>query len=283
MVDPTIASTATVEAVRWSRPAPRSGPGLAIEANETVVTEEPLEIRLVCGPRIETVSVTMRTPDGDEELAAGFLFAEGILTDPSQIEQIITHRPSGEHVVDVHTHAPVEIDPALHRRFLTSSSCGVCGRSLVKGLFAARGGPIASPLTIPAERLSELPARLRAAQSIFERTGGLHAAGLFDREARLLASAEDVGRHNAVDKVIGARFLAGRLPDSESILQVSGRVSYEIVQKAAAAGIPIVAAVSAPSSLAVTASDRLGITLAAFVRGDRMNLYAHPKRVVERG
>ncbi len=272
-------ATTSVEAVRWSAATP--GRPLAIAAPETVVTEEPLEIRLVHAGHAETVSVTMRTPDRDEDLAAGFLFSEGILSEPGQIVRIDSHRARGDHIVDVVTRERVEVDPDLRRQFLRNSSCGVCGRSLVKGLYAARGGPVLSDLAIPADRIARLPGRLRSTQRLFDRTGGLHAAGLFDGAGALLDSAEDVGRHNAVDKVIGARFRAGRLPDSRTVLQVSGRVSFEIVQKAGAAGIPIVAAVSAPSSLAISAADRLGVTLAAFVRDDRLTVYAHPERVVE--
>lgn len=281
MAEPDPGSVASVEAVRWSLPADPREPPLSFPAQEAVVTEEPLEIRLVHGDRIESVSVTMRTPDRDDHLAVGLLFTEGILADPDQVERVASHRPSGDHVVDVHTRAPVRIDPDLRRQFLTNSSCGVCGRALVKGLFAARGGPVTSDLTVPARALAALPSALRSSQRVFERTGGLHAAGLFDRDGRLLELAEDIGRHNAVDKVIGARFLARCLPDSRAILQVSGRVSFEIVQKAGAAGIPVVSAVSAPSSLAISAADRLGLTLAAFVRGDRMNVYAHPERIVD--
>jgi FdhD protein len=281
MAEPDLSQTASVESVKWSvRPGE---PPFTFATQETVVTEEPLEIRLVHGGRFETVSVTMRTPTDDESLAAGFLFTEGIVTDRGEVERIESHRHEGDHIVDVHTRHPVTVDPALRRQFLTNSSCGVCGRALVQGIFAERGGPVASPLRVSAARLIEMPKRLRAAQRLFERTGGLHAAGLFDAAASLLAVAEDIGRHNAVDKVVGSRFLAGRLPASEEVLQVSGRVSFEIVQKAAAAGIPIVSAVSAPSSLAISAADRLGVTLAAFVREDRLSLYAHPERVVGDG
>jgi FdhD protein len=279
MAEPMSESTATVDTTRWS--IGRGTPSLAVSAAESVVTEEPLEIRLVYGDRAETVSVTMRTPDDDEDLALGFLFTEGILSSPEEVERLRSHRSEGDHILDVITRGPIRVDPDLRRQFLTSSSCGVCGRSLVKGLYAARGGPIRSDLRVAAGRLGGLPDRLRKSQTVFDRTGGLHAAGLFDREGSLLASAEDVGRHNAVDKVVGRRFRDRKLPDDRAMLQVSGRVSFEIVQKAAAAGIPIVSAVSAPSSLAVSAADRLGLTLAAFVRGDRLTLYAHPERVVE--
>jgi FdhD protein len=277
--DPDLENIATVEGLQWSVASGR--PALSFPIQELVVTEEPLEIRLCHAGRCETVSVTMRTPTEDEHLAAGFLFTEGIVTDRREVERIESHRARGDHIVDVHTRHAVEVDPALKRQFLTNSSCGVCGRALVQGLYAERGGPVQSDLTVSARQLVEMPRTLRTAQRLFARTGGLHAAGLFDASGRLLQVAEDIGRHNAVDKVIGARFLAGETPDAHVVLQVSGRVSFEIVQKAGAAGIPIVSAVSAPSSLAVSAADRLGITLAAFVREDRMNVYAHPERLVD--
>ena len=272
-----LASVATVESVKWSVPAGREP--LSYSAPETVVTEEPLEIRLVHGGRAETVSVTMRTPTDDESLAAGFLFAEGILSDRATVERIESHAASGDQIVDVHTRRPVTVDAGARRQFLTNSSCGVCGRALVKGIYAERGGPVKSPLVVSARRLAALPDALRAHQRLFDRTGGLHAAALFDADGGAVAVAEDIGRHNAVDKVVGRLFLDGRLPASGLLLQVSGRVSFEIVQKAHAAGVPVVAAVSAPSSLAVSAADRFGITLAAFVRGDRLSVYAHPERV----
>ena len=272
-----LASVATVESVKWSVPAGREP--LSYPAPETVVTEEPLEIRLVHGGRAETVSVTMRTPTDDESLAAGFLFAEGILTDRAVVERIESHAASGDQIVDVHTRQPVTVDAGARRQFMTNSSCGVCGRALVKGIYAERGGPVKSDLVVSARRLAALPEALRTHQRLFDRTGGLHAAALFDADGGAVAVAEDIGRHNAVDKVVGRLFLDGRLPASGLLLQVSGRVSFEIVQKAHAAGVPVVAAVSAPSSLAVSAADRFGITLAAFVRGDRLSVYAHPERV----
>ncbi len=277
MAEPDLASVASVESLKWSLPP--GGTAFSFPVQETVVTEEPLEIRLVHDGRPETVSVTMRTPTEDEHLAVGFLFAEGIVSDRSEIAAVSSHRAEGDQIVDVHVRHPVHVDRSLTRSFLTNSSCGVCGRSLVQGLLAARGGPVAGSFEVDAERLVALPRTLRAAQRLFDRTGGLHAAGLFDAQGTLLRLAEDVGRHNAVDKVVGARFLEGRLPDQQAILQVSGRVSFEIVQKAAVAGIPVLSAVSAPSSLAVSAADRLGITLASFVREDRLSLYAHPERV----
>ncbi len=277
MTEPNAGPVARVESVKYALSA--GARAFSYPVGDVVATEEPLEIRLVHAGVAETVSVTMRTPTDDASLAAGFLFTEGILADPSEVERIVPHLDTSGNVVEVHTRRPVTVDPELRRRFFTNSSCGVCGRSLVKGIYATRGGPVGSDLTVSAALLIGLPARLRTAQPLFDRTGGLHAAGLFDPAGQLILAAEDVGRHNAVDKVVGARFLAGRLPDAHAILQVSGRVSYEIVQKAAAAGIPVVLAVSAPTSLAVSAADRLGVTLGAFVRGDRLTVYAHPERL----
>ncbi len=281
MVAIELESVAAVESLKCAVPA--DGRAHAFPVEEMVATEEPLEVRLVHGDHVESVSVTMRTPTDDTALAVGFLFTEGILSAPEEVERIVSHRAEGEHIVDVITRRPVRFDPDLRRAFFVNSSCGVCGRSLVKGLYASRGGPVRSDLTVEAARLLEMPRRLRGSQPLFDRTGGLHAAALFDRDATLLEVAEDVGRHNAVDKVIGRRFLAGRLPDARSVLQVSGRVSFEIVQKAGTAGIPIVSAVSAPSSLAVGAADRLGLTLAGFVRDDHFNLYTHPERILGGG
>ncbi len=268
-------SLQTVDATRWSGGAAP----FEVPATDEVVVEEPLEIRLGHGDRWEVVSVTMRTPGDDAALAAGFLFGEGILTDSALVDRVDPPEAEGDHVVTVWTRRPVALDPARRRQYFVNSSCGVCGRSLVKGLFAELGGPVQSDLTLPASTIVEFPARLRARQRLFDRSGGVHAAGLFDPDGSVTEVAEDVGRHNAVDKVVGRRFLDGALPARRSVLQISGRVSFEIVQKAASAGIPIVAAVSAPSSLAVTAADRWGITLAGFVRDGRLNVYAHPERL----
>ncbi len=267
----------TVETLTFSR-SPGTA-GLTFPVADLVATEEPLEIRLVHEGRSETVSVTMRTPTDDAALAVGFLYSEGILTRPDELVRVLPGLDASGNVVEVHTRERIELAPDHARRFFANSSCGVCGRSLVKGVYAVRGGPVRSDLRVPLGVLLSLPGRLRSSQALFDRTGGLHAAGLFDAAGGLEDVAEDVGRHNAVDKVIGRRFLTGRLPASRSILQVSGRVSYEIVEKAAAAGIPLLSAVSAPSSRAVSAADRFGVTLAAFVRGERMNVYAHTERV----
>jgi FdhD protein len=234
-----------------------------------VAVEEPLEIRL-CG---RNVAITMRTPGHDPELAAGFLFTEGILKDRGQVAEIATPEPN---VADVRLVNEDGIDATrLERRFYMSSSCGVCGKASLQAVEAA-GCPVLVRDRPMVERavIHSLPERLRASQAVFERTGGLHGAALFDASGELREVREDVGRHNAVDKLIGAAFLAGSVPLSENILLLSGRVSFELVQKAVMAGIAVIAAVGAPSSLAVEVALRFGMTLAGFVRNGRFNLYS---------
>jgi FdhD protein len=256
--------------------------GARLERPDKLAGEEPMEIR-AGGPGQEpsAVAVTMRTPGGDFELAAGFLFTEGLIRGPEDLERVAyCDLPRSEqhyNVVTVTLTRPWDAE-SLRRNFYATSSCGICGKAALEDVevrcAAVAPGPVVDGATI-----ASLPDRLRGAQRVFERTGGLHAAGLFDPSGELIALREDVGRHNAVDKVIGEQLLAGRLPLADRILQVSGRVSFEIVQKAAVAGVPIVSAVSAPSSLAVDAGDRLGMTIVGFVRGGRFNVYAHPERV----
>jgi FdhD protein len=256
--------------------------GVRSERTDTLATEEPLEIR-VQGPAQEMVqvAVTMRTPGGDFELACGFLFTEGLIA-PGEVRRVAycDNLPGEEqryNVVSVTLERPFD-DERLRRNFYANSSCGVCGKAALEDI-EVRCEPVAPGPEVDLGLLVSLPDRLREAQTVFERTGGLHAAGLFSPDGELLGVREDVGRHNAVDKVIGERYLAGRVPASDTILQVSGRASFEIVQKAAVAGIPIVSAVSAPSSLAVEAADRFGMTLVGFVRDGRANVYTHPERV----
>ncbi|MEP6757603.1 MAG: formate dehydrogenase accessory sulfurtransferase FdhD [Actinomycetota bacterium] len=252
------------------------------ERADTLATEEPLEIRAQ-GPGQEAsqVAVTMRTPGGDFELAAGFLFTEG-LVGSGDVRRVaycddLDDEDQRYNVVTVTLATPVDTE-RLRRNFFATSSCGVCGKASLDDI-AVRCAVVPLGLTVPAAVLVGLPERLRAAQQVFDRTGGLHAAGLFTAAGEPIAIREDVGRHNAVDKVIGEQMLAGRVPLSEAILQVSGRASFEIVQKAAVAGIPVVSAVSAPSSLAVEAGNRLGVTVLGFVRDGRCNIYSHPDRV----
>lgn len=236
--------------------------------------EEPLEIQT--GGR--TVAVTMRTPGDDRELAAGFLFTEGILQSREQIAEIVEPTPN---VVSIELKGDAEVDlKRLERHFYVSSSCGVCGKASIQAI--EQTGCVAPPRGQPqvdTAVVRGLPDALRATQLNFDQTGGLHAAGLFDGEGRTIAVREDVGRHNAVDKLIGAEFLAGRTPLHACILMLSGRVSFELVQKALMAGIPLIAAVGAPSSLAVELALRYGITLMGFVREGRFNIYCGESRI----
>jgi len=252
-------STAGVEVVRL--------PGGAIE-HDVVAAEEPLDIRIGGAP----VAVTMRTPGNDEELALGFCVSEGL-------------QPTGARLPDDLAANVVEVDaPAfdaerLRRSFYTSSSCGVCGKGALEAV-AVEAPRVESGLTMPAPLVAELPERLRAAQPGFAATGGLHATGLFDTKGGLLCLREDVGRHNAFDKVVGWAFAQGRLPLADNVICVSGRLSFELVQKAAVAGCPILVAVGAPSSLAVELATDRGITLCGFVRDGRLTVYTEPWRIV---
>jgi FdhD protein len=258
------------------------GSGSAVRP-DVLAVEAPLEIRLGCtidgGRALRGVSVTMRTPGHDPELAVGFLFSEGILTAREQVTGV---RDCGAgNVVRVDLRPEVAVDLArLERHFYTASSCGVCGKASLEAVLvcsphrSARGRPV-----IEAALIHRLPDTLRKAQAVFDSTGGLHAAALFDVRGNLLCLREDVGRHNALDKLIGSQFLAGRTPLSESVLLVSGRASFELVQKAAVAGIPILAAVGAPSSLAVDLARAHGLTVLGFVRADRFNIYTGAERI----
>jgi FdhD protein len=257
--------------------------GIRNERADTLATEEPMEIR-AHGPGQEAVrvAVTMRTPGGDFELAAGFLFTEGVIR-PGDVRQVaycddVDTEEQRYNVITVALAEPFD-ETVLHRNFFATSSCGVCGKAALEDI-EVRCAPIPLGFTVPAATILELPDRLRSAQRVFDRTGGLHAAGLFSADGELVSVREDVGRHNAIDKVIGEQLLARTVPLSERVVQVSGRVSFEIVQKAAVAGIPVVSAVGAPSSLAVDAADRLGVTVIGFVRDGRCNVYTHAARVV---
>ncbi|MGP0064887.1 MAG: formate dehydrogenase accessory sulfurtransferase FdhD [Isosphaeraceae bacterium] len=254
----------------------------ALRRDELAV-EEPLEIRLGYerdGRRVQrNVSITMRTPGHDRELAAGFLFTEGIINAPEQLMGIRACGGSNAVRADLRSGVGVDLD-RLERHFYTSSSCGVCGKTSMAAVRVSCPDRFAEDRpVVEASMIHRLPSALRAAQPAFERTGGLHASALFDADGNLLALREDVGRHNALDKLIGARFLEGRTPLSTCVLLVSGRASFELVQKAAVAGIPILAAVGAPSSLAVDLARELGMTLLGFVRDDRFNIYTEPGRI----
>jgi FdhD protein len=250
-------STAKVDVVRIP----------AGETQDVVAVEEPLEIRINGVP----VAVTMRTPGHDEELALGFALSEGL-------------RPEGARLPDDLAVNTVELaapgfDPArLARSFYTSSSCGVCGKGALEAV-SVEAPRVESMLTVSAELIAVLPDRLRAAQPAFEATGGIHATGLFDEQGELLCLREDVGRHNALDKVVGWAFRGGLLPLERSVICVSGRLSFELVQKAAVAGCPLLVAVGAPSSLAIELARDRGVTLCGFVRGGRLNVYSEPWRV----
>lgn len=251
---------------------------------DRAATEEPLEIRLHNRP----FAVVMRTPGSDRELAAGFLLSEQVLRSADDLGTI-EHctDPTAEHpenVVNVTlvngSAAGVDAVLAGRRQVAINSSCGLCGRLTIESL-RAEAPPLVCPWTVGAATLVELPARLRVAQTLFDATGGIHAAGLFTRDGALEAVAEDVGRHNAVDKVVGRMVMRDALPLGDRLLVVSGRASYEIVQKAFLAGIPLVAAVSAPSSLAIELASEAGITLVGFVRGDAFNIYTHAARIAD--
>ena len=251
-------------------------------SDDVAAVEEPLEVRLHGRP----FAVIMRTPGADRELAAGFLFSEGVIGSADDVGAIEHCRhpehPDRHNIVDVYLfgHAAAGVDAHLdgRRRVLTNSSCGLCGRTTIDSL-RTRAEPLAVGLHIDAQLAADLPVRLRRRQPAFETTGGLHAAGIFSANGDCECSAEDVGRHNAVDKVIGRRLLDEQLPAAGSLLVVSGRTSFEIIQKAWLAGIELVCAVSAPSSLAIELADSAGITLLGFARDGGFNIYSHPGRI----
>lgn len=262
--------------------------GRKAQRADRVVTEEPLEIRISGAGGSKTVAVTMRTPGADFELAAGFLFSEGVVSDRSDIAGISYCKDDDLPPDQLYNIVIVELASApkvaldvLERHFQTTSACGVCGKANLDALSLRGIDRVDGAMRVPVGTITALPDRLRGAQRLFESTGGLHAAGLFDTEGEPIAVREDVGRHNAVDKLTGWALLAGAVPLSERILMVSGRTSFEILQKAAVAGIPLVCSVSAPSSLAIDVATEFGITLIGFLRGERFNLYAGPERIAE--
>lgn len=251
-----------------------------------LVTEEPLEIRLVLGDRARTVAVTMRTPGADFELAAGFLHGEGVIAGRDDVRRITYCTDPEVDASQQYNIVNVELARGawpdlrlLERHVTTTSACGVCGKASLEAL-EVRGCPVIPPgPEVDASVLYGLPETLRRAQGLFDSTGGLHAAGLFTAAGELLGVREDVGRHNAVDKLIGWALVEGRLPLHDHLLLVSGRSSYEILQKALVAGLPVVVAISAPSSLAVDLAQRFGLTLVGFLRGERCNVYAGAHRL----
>ena len=286
-------SAATLET-----PIHRFAAGVDEDAVDQLAVEEPLEIRLGFTedgkPVHRAISITMRTPGNDGELAAGFLYTEGMVSSPEQVRQI---RHCGLSIgrgngaldraaalnsntirVDLLDGSSVDLEK-LKRHFYTSSSCGVCGKSSIEAL-RTNAAPIHSSLVVESSVISSLPARLRQEQDVFALTGGLHASALFTAAGELDIVREDVGRHNALDKVIGTKFLGGETPLSDRVLLVSGRASFELVQKAIVAGIPVLAAVGAPSSLAVELAREFGLTVVGFVRDGRFNIYTGHERIL---
>ena len=259
---------------------------LSVET-DVLAVEEPLEIRIEYGPdkkRIrKSISITMRTPGNDFELAVGFLFTEGILRNPNQLRTVQFCGPS-RNVVRVEIDPETEFDlKKLERHFYTSSSCGVCGKSSIEALrveSAYLNHQEANEFTVSADLIHSLPQKLRQQQGVFDSTGGLHACAIFNQEGLLLEVREDVGRHNALDKLLGYYFLKKQVPLNEHILLVSGRASFELVQKATMAGLKVFAAVGAPSSLAVQLAQESNMTLMGFVRDQRFNIYNSPERIL---
>ena len=271
---------------------------------DTLAVEEPLELQLAYGPlgsrQVKSISVTMRTPGHDFELVAGFLLTEGIVSNSADISKIsyvagpsneVRSQPVGpnmtvlpyqpeKNIVRVDLAADVTVSMAnLERNFYTTSSCGICGKASLLALRTVCPPRAANSLKVAANLLYSLPERLRAGQDVFERTGGLHASGLFDADGHLHSIREDVGRHNAVDKLMGAEFLADRIPLRQRLLLLSGRASFELLQKALMGGIPMVVSVGAPSSLAVAVAKEFDITLIGFLRGDHFNVYHGTERI----
>jgi FdhD protein len=251
---------------------------------DQLATEEPLEIRLASPQK--TIAVTMRTPGADFELAAGFLYSEGVVSNRDDIQRIsycVDRDVDGEqryNIVNVELREGLSLNLSpLERHFFTTSACGVCGKASLEALRLREYQVIPKELKVPVEVIYSLPEQLRSAQRVFSATGGLHAAALFNTQGELLSVREDVGRHNALDKLVGSALLSGQLPLDNHIVMVSGRSSFEILQKCLAAGVPIVCAVSAPSSLAVTLAKEFGITLVGFLRGERFNVYSGKERL----
>lgn len=266
-----------------------SGEGL-VESPDLLAVEEPLEIRLGFGPVTDRqqrpVSVTMRTPGHDEELAMGFLFTEGIIQKPTDIvscRHCVQDAQKEGNVLRVELHPDVVVDwSRLERNTFRSSSCGLCGKATIDAVMALTPGPIVGNFSIDPPLLHALPERVRQTQRAFAHTGGIHAAALFDATGKLLIVREDIGRHNALDKLIGAAFWQNWLPLSGFGIFLSGRIGVELVQKSWLAGVPMLAAVGAPSSLAVQMAKEAHMTLAGFVRDSRFNLYSEPARVLSR-
>jgi len=268
------ATTVEVTAVR----------GACVERRQDILAgEEPMAIRAAGPGQVPVdVAVTMRTPGHEAELAVGFLHSEGLLTSRDEVAGIELGDPSRisrpDDEITVRLTRPFDTSLVAQRHFAATASCGICGKASLDEVHV-RSAPIPDGPVIDGSVLLPLPIRLREAQAVFEATGGLHAAGLFDADGRVIAVREDIGRHNALDKLIGSQLLAGQLPLHGRIILVSGRTGFELVQKAAVAGVPILVAVSAPSDLAVQAAEELGVTLVGFLRGDGYNVYTRPDRI----
>jgi FdhD protein len=257
----------------------------SVRREETLAVEEPLEIRVLG----RALAVTMRTPGDDFDLAVGFLVTEGVVRAGDEVTQIRYCAGATDDDANIYNVLDVSLAPGvappdvgLERSFYTTSSCGICGKASIDAVRTRSAYDVRTdPVTVPADVLARLPETLRAAQAVFERTGGLHAAGLFAADGQLLCIREDVGRHNAFDKVIGWAAREGRLPLTGTVMLASGRASFELAQKAAMAGVPVLAAVSAPSSLAVEPALESGMTLVGFLRGPAMNVYAGAQRILD--
>jgi FdhD protein len=265
--------------------------GKSITRSDSVVVEEPMEIRVVFGPAerrvMRNVSITMRTPGHDEELAIGFLVTEGLLTDREQVDQVETRGVDGTgqatgNIVRVSLRPEFEFDPArLQRHFFSTSSCGVCGKASLEALAVQGLNPVENDnYFLNSELICGIPAALRDRQATFANTGGLHGTGLIDSNGQLVCTREDVGRHNAVDKLVGRYFLDRKTPLSQYAMIVSGRVSFEIMQKALVASVPMIIAVGAPSSLAIETARTYNMTLIGFASETRFNIYSSPHRTI---
>lgn len=259
-----------------------------LATDDFLAVEEPLEIKIVYGPKenriSKTISITMRTPGEDRELALGFLFTEGIINKAAHILDTESTIPSFLNQNTIEIQLSDDANPDIHRldrHFYTTSSCGVCGKTSIDALKTIRMPELKADFpVIDRNVILSLPSLLTQLQSVFEKTGGIHASAIFDKSGKLLLLKEDVGRHNALDKIAGAALQQGLLPLSEQILLVSGRASFELVQKAAMIGVPLMAAVGAPSSLAAELAEEAGITLVGFLNGKRLNIYTHPGRIL---
>ena len=278
-------SVAAVQILKVTSPGSDKNSFVSDQAEDMLAVEQPLEIKILYGTEdnrhLKNISVTMCTPGHDEELATGFLFTEGIIKSSDDIISCVSTAAASNNSATTVLKPGITFDPKkMERHFYSSSSCGVCGKSSIDAVkYNFSGDPVHDTMSIPAFLLIQLPELLRKQQEVFEHTGGLHASALFDPNGHLLLSREDVGRHNALDKLIGASLIAGNIPLHEHLLLLSGRASFELIQKAAMAGIKIVCAVGVPSSLAVELAKELDITLVGFLRDGRFNIYSGEQRI----